>query len=83
MPKVYLSWEVVVRQFGKKGEIRWQMRHDIMSVYQSNCVWHIFGKVGGENSIANTRLSESHELNIVASELDLWIGFEEKNQQLT
>ena len=71
MPKVYLCREMVVRQFGKKGEIRWQMRHNIMSVYQSKCVWYIFGKVGGKNSIANTRLSESHELNIVASKTDL------------
>jgi hypothetical protein len=48
-----------------------------MSVYQSNCVWYIFGKVGGKNSIANTRLPESHELNLFASKTDLWIEIEE------
>ena len=77
MAKVYLSWEVVVRQFGKKGEIRWQMWHNIMSMYEPNCVWYIFGKIGSKNSIANTRLSESHELNIVTSKTDLWTKFEE------
>jgi hypothetical protein len=45
MCKVYLSWEVMVCQVGKKGEIRWQMWHDIMSMCNSNCVGYIFSKV--------------------------------------
>ena len=69
---VYLSWEVVVCQPGKKGEIRWQMWHDIMSMCHSNCVGYIFGKAWGECSIANTRLPESHELHTVTSKLHLW-----------
>lgn len=55
----------------KKGEIRWQMWHNIMSMNQSNCLRYIFGIVGGKSNIANTRLSKSHELNIVTSKIDL------------
>jgi hypothetical protein len=57
---------------GKKGEIRGQMWHNIMSMCDSNRVGHIFGKIRGKSSIANTRLSESHELNTIASKIDLW-----------
>jgi len=67
----YLSWEMVVCQLGKKGEIRRQMWHDIMSVCHSNCVGHIFGKVWGKRSIANTRLPERHELHTVTSKFHL------------
>lgn len=63
---------MVVCQLGKKGEIRWQMWHNIMPVCHSNCVGYIFGEVWGECSIANTRLPKSHELHTATSKLHLW-----------
>ena len=67
----YLSREVPVRQLWEEEEIRGQMRHNITFMCNSDCVWHIFGKVGGKSSIANTRLPKGHQMNIVTSKADL------------
>lgn len=64
---------MVVCLLGEIGIVRRQMRHDVMIICHSKCIWDKLGIVGCKCCIANTRLSKSHNLNILDSEINLQI----------
>lgn len=73
MAKKYLSWEVVVRLLRKISVVWRQMRHNIISICYSDCVWHNFAIVSSKYRITDSRLSKCHRLNIFLFLINLGI----------
>ena len=82
----YLSWEVMVGLLWEECEVRWQVRHDIVGMSNSNCLRQVCLEIRSKCSIANTGLPKRHQFYAIQTVVHLkehrhlFLGVEAKQE---